>query len=258
MIPYFSWQTISFGPLTFQVWGIFVSLGFLVALLLGLHFVKKRNLDKEILTDLFIWLLLGGILLARFFHIIFYEPAYYIYYPSEIFKFWNGGASSLGGLVGAFAALLIYARIKKFSFKEFLPYGDIIGLVFWLGWGIGRIGCFCIHDHPGRLTDFFLAVNFPSGARFDMGLMESILSFVIFAVVYVLYKKIHNKIPGMSLLAGFWIYFAARFFMDFLRADDLTMADARYFYLTPAQWGMGILFITLTALYLRVRMRQQN
>jgi phosphatidylglycerol:prolipoprotein diacylglycerol transferase len=257
MIPYFSWQTITLGPLTLQVWGIFVSLGFLTALFLGLYFVKKRNLDKEILTDLFVWLLLGGIFGARIFHIIFYEPDFYIYHPAEIIKFWHGGASSLGGLVGAFAALLIYARIKKINARDFLPYGDIIGLVFWLGWGIGRIGCFFIHDHPGRLSDFWLTVNFPSGARFDLGLLESILSFIIFAVVFVFYKKYFSR-PGIALFAGFWIYFPVRFFMDFLRAVDLPVSDARYLYLTPAQWGMGLVFLVLTFLFFCGNIRQQK
>lgn len=257
MIPFFYWQTISIGPLTLQVWGFFVSFGFLVALALGLYFAKKRNLDKEILTDLFVWLLLGGIIMARIFHIIFYEPDFYIANPVEIIKFWHGGVSSLGGLVGAFAMLLIYVRIKKISFKDFLPYGDIIGLVFWLGWGIGRIGCFMIHDHPGRLADSWLAVNFPSGARFDLGLLESILAFIIFIVVYIFYKKYHER-HGLALFVGFWIYFPVRFFMDFLRANDLLVADVRYLYMTPAQWGMGILFFALTAFYLRVRMRQQK
>jgi len=264
MIPFFSWQTVNIGPVELQVWGIFVSLGFLASLILGLYLVKKRNLNKEFLTDLFIWLLLGGIIGARFFHIVFYEPDFYIQYPVEILKFWHGGASSLGGLIGTLAGLLIYVRIKKVNFKEFLPYGDVLGLVFWLGWGIGRIGCFIIHDHPGMLTDSWLAVNFPSGARFDLGLLESVLSFIIFIIVFVFYKKYKEIRPGLSLFMGFWIYFAVRFFMDFLRAYDIPheeifySADSRYLHLTPAQWGMGALFLVLTFFLVCVKLSQKK
>lgn len=257
MIPYFFRNTISAGPLTFQVWGLFVSLGALLALILFLHLAKKRGLARDFVYDLFVWLLVGGILGARIVHVLFYEPAYYYTHPAEIAAFWQGGASSLGGFLGAAAALWILIKIKKLSWREILPYADLAGVVLWLGWAIGRLGCFMIHDHPGILTNNFLAVNFPGGARLDLGLFESIVSLSIFIIVYFGYKKWHGQ-PGMTLAVGFWLYSFIRFFMDFLRAQDLLMADVRYAGLTPAQWGMALLFVTLTSWLMRAKIQRKK
>lgn len=250
MIPYFEFHVINFGPLTIQVWGFLVSLGALVTLWLSLRWAKKMVLSKDVILDIFVWGLVGGLFGARIFYVIFYEPAFFLAQPTEIFKVWNGGASSLGALFGAAMAIWTVARNKKFKLRDFLPYLDIMTLAMWPGWAIGRIGCFLTHDHPGRLSNFFLAVNFPSGARHDLGLYESLLALFIFAICLIFYKKIIQH-PGRLSVVSFLIYAVARFMLDFLRAQDLLGADIRYAGLTPMQWGMAALFFGLTLLNLR-------
>jgi phosphatidylglycerol:prolipoprotein diacylglycerol transferase len=251
MIPFFTSQTIALGPLTIHVWGLFVSLGAVSALALSLYLAKIKKLKKETVWDLFLWLLIGGIFGARIFNVLFYAPTYYYANPGEALAFWHGGASSLGGFIGALAALLVYARIKKMNFKEFLLYGDIFAVALWLGWAIGRLGCFMIHDHPGRLTNFWLAVNFPAGARFDLGLLESFFSLVIFVVAIFLYRRFAHAKPGRTIFWTFIIYATGRFGLDFLRASDLTWSDPRYVYMTPVQWGILVFFILTIAVFLR-------
>jgi phosphatidylglycerol---prolipoprotein diacylglyceryl transferase len=257
MIPYFFLDTISAGPLTFQVWGLFVSFGASMSLLMLLNLAKKRGLARDFVYDLFIWLLLGGILGARIVHVLFYEPMYYFAHPAEMLAFWQGGASSLGGFLGAAAALMILMKINKLSWRDILPYADLAGVVLWLGWAIGRLGCFMIHDHPGIFTNNFFAVNFPGGTRFDLGLVESGVSLVIFFIVYFGYKKWRTR-PGLTLAIGFWLYSVVRFFLDFLRARDLFGADIRYGGLTPAQWGMAVLFVGLTLWLWRAKIQRKK
>src|SRR3989338_4760091 len=91
----------------------------------------------------------------------------------------------------------------------------------WLGWGIGRIGCFLTHLHPGKLTNFFLAVNYPGGARFDLGLYESIIGFALFAVSAVMFKRLVKKRWGDVALYSAATYAVIRFFLDFLRVTPL-------------------------------------
>lgn len=257
MIPYFFQDTLSLGPLTLQVWGLFVSLGAFLALLVFLNMAKKQGLSREIVYDLFIWMLLGGIVGARIVHVLFYESVYYFTHPAEILAFWNGGASSTGGFLGAAVALLILKKIKKLSVNDILPYADLAGVVLWLGWAVGRLGCFIIHDHPGILSGSILAVNFPSGPRLDMGLIESMVTLVIFVIVFIGYAKWRRR-PGMTLAVGFWAYAAIRFVMDFFRAKDLAGMDIRYANLTPAQWGMAILFFALTLWLVRAKIQRKN
>ncbi|MDD2758357.1 MAG: prolipoprotein diacylglyceryl transferase [Patescibacteria group bacterium] len=257
MIPYFEFHTINLGPLTIQVWGLLVSLGALTTLWLSRRWAKKMALSSDIILDIFAWGLVGGLAGARIFYVIFYEPAFFLAQPTEIFKVWHGGASSLGALLGAAVAIWAVARAKKIKLKDFLPYLDIMTLAMWPGWAIGRVGCFLIHDHPGRLSDFFLTVNFPAGARHDLGLYESLLALFIFVVCLIFYKKFLQH-PGRLFVVSFLIYAVARFALDFLRATDLLGADIRYASLTPAQWGMAVLFLGLTFALLKSKIGKQK
>lgn len=246
MIPFFQANVILFGPLTIQVWGLFVSLGIVEGIILARILAKKVFLSPDVIVDLSLWALIGGIIGARLGHVFFYEPVYYFNHLKEIFFIWQGGASSLGGFLGAAIALLIFARKRSFSWKELLPYFDILAVSLWLGWGIGRIGCFMIHDHVGRLSNFWLAVNFPGGARFDLGLLESLLAFSIFIVFYFLFRRLIKLRWGLVFIYSFLTFAVFRFCLDFLRATDVTISDSRYWFLTPMQWGILIVLLGLT------------
>ncbi len=259
MIPFFHFELIYLGPITIHVWGLFVALGIAAGITFAYFFCKKYLLSGEVIVDMAIWVLVGAFIMARVFYILFYNPVYFVENPAEIIKFWHGGASSLGGFAGAAISLWLFAKKRKFTFKELLPYFDIAALGLWLGWGIGRIGCFLIHDHPGTLTHFILGVKFPEGTRFDLGLLESILGFLLFIIYYLLFKKLIKR--HLGLVAGFSVasYAAARFFLDFLRAaPDFPGGDVRYLALTPAQWGMLAVLAGLTLTLVLSKMKPAN
>ncbi|HSR89533.1 MAG TPA: prolipoprotein diacylglyceryl transferase [Candidatus Udaeobacter sp.] len=259
MIPFFQFQTIALGPVTIYVWGLLVSLGVISAITFSYFLAKKYLLSGEVILDMAIWVLLGAFIMARIFYVLFYNPVYFVDNPMEIIKIWNGGSSSLGGFVGAAASLWLFAKKRHFSFKELLPYFDVAALGFWLGWGIGRIGCFLIHDHPGTLTHFILGVKFPDGVRFDLGLMESILGFVLFIIFALLFKKLVKTRFGLVASRSIIGYAAARFLLDFLRATpDFPGGDVRYWALTPAQWGMIAVIIGLTLVSVLGKMMKQK
>ncbi len=256
MIPFFQSNTILIGPLTIQVWGLMVSLGIIAGVLVMTRLAKKFFLSQEVVLDLAMWSIVGGFLGARLFHVIFYHLDYYLLHPSEVLKFWHGGASSLGGFFGAVVAVWVFAKCRHFTWAELFPYFDIGSVSFWLSWGIGRIGCFLIHDHPGTLSHFMLSVQFPAGARHDLGLYDSILGFALFGIFILLFKRFIKT--GWGFVAGYsWIAYAvARFFLDFFRATDLAQSDVRYGHLTPAQWGMITLVIALTTILIFVKVKQ--
>ncbi len=241
MIPYFEYHAIVIGPVTLQVWGLWVSLGIICGVLLADRLAKKYFLALKLVWDLTVWALLAGLVGARLGHVLFYDPIYYFSHPAEIFYFWQGGASSLGGFLGAGLAIWIFVKVNKISWTDLSAYLDIMAPGFWLGWAIGRIGCFFIHDHPGTLSNFMLAVKFPEGARHDLGLYDSILAWFLLAFCLVFLKKFHQQNSGKIFLFTAALYAFVRFWLDFLR-----VADTRYFYLTPAQWGMGVIFLGLT------------
>lgn len=248
MIPYFQINSFIVGPVTVQIWGLFVSLGIVAGLLVSCFLIKKYFLSTSVLLDMTIWALIVGLIGARLVYVWFYALDYFLVNPWDVLKIWQGGASSLGGFLGAALALWLFAKKRHFTWNNFLPYLDVGMVGLWLGWGIGRLGCFLIHDHPGRLSSSFLAVKFSSGARFDLGLLESLLGFIIFVIFISLFKYLVHKRWGLVAYFSLGLYAITRFFFDFLRATDLAQSDIRYFNFTPAQWGMLIIILTLTFL----------
>ena len=93
-----------------------------------------------------------------------------------------------------------------------------------------------MHDHPGRLSSSPLAVRFPGGARFDLGLFEFALTPLLIAVVVLVARR--TRRPGAVSASLALAYAVLRFPLDALRATDLGAAsDPRYAGLTPGQWA---------------------
>ena len=77
--------------------------------------VKKDQFD-----DLLIYLVVGIILGGRLGYVLFYNMSYYSQNILEIFKLWEGGMSFHGGLLGVIVSILIYSKISKTNFLNFL------------------------------------------------------------------------------------------------------------------------------------------
>jgi phosphatidylglycerol:prolipoprotein diacylglycerol transferase len=142
------------------------------------------------------------------------------------------GLSSFGGFLGALIAFLWFTKRAGVSR---LDYADSVALGLTIGWIFGRTGCFTAHDHPGRHTDFWLAVRYPDGPRHDLGLYELLFTIVLAVFLFLYNRKLRppGRIIGIAALA----YAPVRFALDFLRATDVSRPDERYFSLTPAQWA---------------------
>lgn len=227
MIPFIELKTLSIGPVTIQAWGLLVALGILVGAAAAARLAKRRRLDPGVVWDVSVWIVVGSMVMARLFYVAFYDPATYLADPLQIVAIWNGGMSMFGGLVGATIAALWFLRRRKLDLKL---YADTLCFGLPIGVGIGRIGCFLIHDHPGTLTSFVLGVKYPDGSiRHDLGLYESLYGFTLAIVFFFLARR--NAKPPTYLVVFLSTYGVYRFASDFLR-----VIDTRYFGLTPAQY----------------------
>ncbi|MCK5085129.1 prolipoprotein diacylglyceryl transferase, partial [Candidatus Parcubacteria bacterium] len=147
MIPYFSFSSIMIGPITIQVWGSFVSVGFLFALYLSLKEAKKNNFDQDHIWDVFVIILIGMILGSKVLNIIFNFDK--IENIKDIFILSTGGFSFIGGISLSFIFLYIYTKFKKVNIYKIID-NLILGAAVALM--MTRIGCFLIYDHIGKTT----------------------------------------------------------------------------------------------------------
>lgn len=247
MIPYIELTSFQIGPITLQVWGLFVAAGFLLAAIVGARLAKRRGLDPKVIYDLTFWSMLAAVLGGRLGYVLFYNPSHFVASPLEIFKVWDGGMSFFGGL---FAAMLFgYIYLKKHKL-DILKYADIAAFALPFGLWIGRLGCFFIHDHPGTPTNFFLGVQYPDGIiRHDHGLYLSINGLILSLVFLYLAKK---ERPAGFYVAFFSIcYGVVRFVLDFYR-----LLDVKYFGLTPGQYCSMALIVFGTVMALKIKSKK--
>ncbi len=236
MIPYFELPSVHLGPFTLQAFGLFAAAGVYLAARLTARAAEQQGLDPRPLLDFAVWGVLSGVVFGHLAHLFLYHPEE-LREPVRVLQVWEG-LSSFGGLLGGVIAAAIFFRRRGLRFHD---YADAFALGMAPGWGVARIGCFVVHDHPGVRTTFFLAVkNWPfGGTRHDLGLYDALALFAIAAVLWALRRR--GLLEGRLLAVLAVLYAVSRFLLDFLRGADVPYPDARYAGLTPAQYACFLL-----------------
>lgn len=247
MIPHWYLPTIQIGPIPLYVWGFFVAAGFLLATWLSAQRAPRDGCRRNDVWDGALWLLVGGFLGARILSVVEFWGVYAAQ-PLEVFALWRGGFSSFGGFFGAGIALAWFVRRRRISFAKF---SDLLAVHLPLGWFIGRLGCYSIHDHAGIPCSGVFCVPFPDGSRrLDMGLLDGLATLAIWPVMLWLTK--HDRRPGTRTAVLAILYGVQRFVLDFLRADAIVDAGTpKYFHLTLAQYGCVALIVIAVILWRR-------
>jgi len=173
-----SWLTPEIIPgFPLRWYGLMYLFAFVTAYFIYRVQVKERKfpMSEDDLSSLFFWGIIGLLLGARLFSTLIYETSdLYIRQPWLIFwPFRNGKFTGLQGMSyhgGAFAGLLaviIYAKVKRYSFREI---GDMFAVAIPLGFTWGRIGNFTNAELYGRVTAGPLGMIFPNATTHDASL----------------------------------------------------------------------------------------
>lgn len=248
MIPFISWHTIALGPVTLQVWGVFVACGFLVGAYVAQWYARRRGDDADVIAGLAVWMVAAGMIGGRLGHVLFYEFPYYAAHPFEVFAVWQGGLSMFGGLIACVLVGVWYLRRRHVDVWRYCDT-TVFGLPF--GMAVGRVGCFLIHDHPGTATHFALGVQYPDGVtRHDLGLYEVLNAVAMAAVFFVLVRR---KAPVGVFVGLFSVWYG----VFRVATDGVRTVDARYFGLTPGQY-LGVVLALFGAVILVWITRRQK
>jgi len=241
------------AALSIKPFGALVATGVYLGAWLTMKRARRVGLDERVMTSFISWVVGVGFIGGHVLDELFYYPQRLVADPLSILKLWDG-LSSFGGFCGAIIGMLIWRSRYK---TPVLPYADNVMALFPVGWVFGRAGCSTAHDHPGLLSDSWLAVQYPGGGRFDLGLLELLLTIPL-ALAFLWLGRRPRPWGFFSALACV-VYAPLRFALDFLREHDEVPGDVhgaidpRYFYLTPAQWecfallafGLALLFHVL-------------
>lgn len=214
---------LSVGPITIYWYGIAYVVG---ALICGIMMWRTQrrwglNISQDDLMMVVFGAVIGLVVGARLFYVVFYGDGYYWEHPLEIFMTNHGGMSFHGGLVGGLLGGYIVCRIYKLSAWTMADLA-IIGVPIALC--LGRCANFVNGELWGKPTDLPWGVAFESGGgvfRHPSQLYEALLEgIVLFAVLYALSRRIPPRPQGTFIgvfLAGYGV---VRFLVEFVRVPD--------------------------------------
>jgi phosphatidylglycerol:prolipoprotein diacylglycerol transferase len=237
VLPYFELRTLTLpGGFTLAVFGSLVALGVFAGVLFAERRARAVGLPAATLYGAIGWALVPGFAAA---HVVELWPhvGHGELGLGDWLRFWNG-MSSFGGIGGALLGLWLRFRRDP---AALLTVAEVLAPAFVIGWVFGRLGCTLVHDHPGRLSDFALAIRFPDGARHDLGFYELLYTTLVLLPATVVLTH-RPRPPGVTIACLALLYAPARFLGDFLRATDLAGSDVRYAGLTFAQYACVALF----------------
>lgn len=241
--------------LPIQPFGILVAIGVLLGANLAERFGAKNGIAPGVVSDMVFHVVATAFVCCYLLNGLLYETDRFmevVRRPWLLFDFKNHylGLSSYGGFIGAVLGLAVWKYRRKLPA---IAVGDAAAFAFPLGWLFGRTGCFVVHDHPGAVTDFFLAVadyqvgEPPYEPRHDLGLYEVFWCLLIVPAFLWLSKK--RRVPGFYMAMLPIAYAPIRFFLDYLRAGPEEGGDIRYGGFTPGQYGSVLLLLGGLALY---------
>lgn len=122
--PQFDPIAFSIGPLGVHWYGLMYLLGFLAFWLLGRRRAQDywRGVTPDDVENLLFWGVFGVVLGGRLGYCLFYQPAWYLTHPLQIFSVWQGGMSAHGGLLGVLIVMALYVRRHGMRFWQLTDF----------------------------------------------------------------------------------------------------------------------------------------
>ncbi len=229
-------EGFSLGPLTFHWSGILLALGVAAGFFLTVWEARRRNVDVEIIGDLFWPLVFWGTFGARLWHILTpplssvelgLTTRYYFTHPLDMLSLWNGGYGIPGAWVAGMLVLWIYARRYR------LPYwrlADLFAPGLALAQSIGRLGNLFSQELYGLPSSAPWSIFIQPAHRLagyemvetyhPLFLYESALTLAtLFFLLWISQRFADRLKAGDLILAYLACYSLVRISLEFLRID---------------------------------------
>jgi phosphatidylglycerol:prolipoprotein diacylglycerol transferase len=218
-------QYFTIGPVNIHYYGIFMALAVAAGYFLAMKRAAKYGISAEQADNLIFWLVAGGFVGARLYHVLSSFSYYYIH-PIDALKIWNGGLSIYGAVIGGFVTILLLKKIFNFQFSIFKIL-DWLAPSLVLGQIIGRFGNFFNYELYGYPTNLPWKMYVPPQFRLapyqnfryfhPLFLYEAVANAII---LFLLLKALKPAKAGAVFFCYLLLYNAIRLGLEFLRVDS--------------------------------------
>ncbi|MDQ9172142.1 prolipoprotein diacylglyceryl transferase [Oxalobacteraceae bacterium R-40] len=250
---------LSIGPLSVHWYGLMYLAAFVQFIALGRLRIRQAHIaavgwKKEDLDDMLFYGVLGVVIGGRLGEVLFYQPAYYLSNPLEIFAVWKGGMSFHGGFIGVMIAMAVWAYKAKRNFWDVM---DFIAPMVPLGYAAGRVGNFINAELPGRLADASLPwamiwPNVDTMPRHPSPIYQALVDGVLLFIVLWIFGRTPR--PRMAVSGMFALgYGGARFFTEYFRTPDYEVAFAGITISAGQMLSVPMIVLGLLLLFLAYR-----
>jgi len=222
------------GAFQLRYYSLMYLLAFALTYLLVAYRIKTedayRGLTMEFVQDVMVFLILGLLIGGRLGYVVFYNPAYYLSHPLEIFlpfEFSEGirfvgisGMSYHGGAIGVLLAGIFFCRRRGFDFWRL---ADLFAPAVPLGYTFGRLGNFFNGELYGRPTQVPWGMYFPldpaGRLRHPSQLYEAAGEGLL---LFFLLWLVRRRRPFDGYLLALYVigYGLVRFLIEFFREPD--------------------------------------
>ena len=230
---YITWSVppdLQLGHFTVHLYGHLFAVGLFAGGLVVIALMKQYKTSQIYLIYAFLGIIIG----ARLFHCVFYDPYYYSSHWQEVLLpvavdndgglrfsgFW--GFASHGGVIGLMVALYIFCRRNNVGY---LAICDVFAIATPITGAFIRLGNLMnseILGKPADISTAFVFTNVDNVPRYPANLYEALWYFVLFAVLWLWYKKkgFASYKSGFYTGVAFLGVAVFRFFIEFIKEDQ--------------------------------------
>lgn len=239
--------------------GFFTFVGVVVALLLITRWCKKEGIIADTVYSVGVWAVLGGIVGARFVHVIDFWGRHYKDDIISVLYIWQGGIAIFGAVLGGFLGGSLYmivrnrdgfirfwnrwlrwmGRLEPIDLPSVGKLADIAAPAVLIGMAIGRIGDVINGEHFARVTSMpwgFVYDHPKTIALYEWAFRNEYVTHlantvahpvVVYEMIWdvvvasVLWLVFRNRLRphGMLFVLFLGMYSLGRFFISFIRED---------------------------------------
>lgn len=234
-------KTVTLFGIDIAYYGIVISIGIAMGIMVAYLEAKRTNQDTEIYLDFAIYAIVFSIIGARLYYVLFSWDLYKDNLLS-IFNLRQGGLAIYGGIIGAVITLIVFAKVKKQNFWLMADTG-CLGLV--TGQIIGRFGNFFNREVFGDYTNSLFAMKLPVDAVRSSDLTQTIIdnmqdgwilvhptflyeaAWNLMLLIFLLFYRKHKHFDGELFFLYLGGYGFGRAIIEGVRTDQLKIGNTQ-------------------------------